>query len=107
DARSDEHLWSETYDRAFEDALQLQKTVALRVVSELGAKLSSRERRGVELSSPSVPEAYESYLQALALYNDMALYNEKEESSEIERLLSEALQAEPGFALAYALRSKV
>jgi TolB-like protein len=107
DGRSDEHLWAETYDRTFEDALQLQKTVALRVVSELGAKLSSRERRGVELSSPSVPEAYESYLRALALYNEMGLYNGKEESSEIERLLTEALQADPGFALAYALRSKV
>jgi TolB-like protein/Flp pilus assembly protein TadD len=107
DGRSDEHLWAETYDRAFEDALQLQKTVALRVVSELGMKLSSRERRGVELSSPSVPEAYESYLRALALYNEMALYDEEEESSEIERLLTEALQADPGFALAYALRSKV
>jgi TolB-like protein len=101
DGRSDEHLWSETYDRTLEDALQLQKTVALRVVSELGAKLSSRERRGVELSSPSVPEAYDSYLQALALYN------ENGEPSEIERQLTEALQAEPGFALAYALRSKV
>jgi len=107
DGRSDEHLWSETYDRAFEDALQLQKTVALRVVSELGTKLSTRERRDVELSSPSVPEAYESYLKALALYNEMGLYGEKEESSGIERLLTEALQAEPGFALAYALRSKV
>jgi adenylate cyclase len=101
DGRSDEHLWAETYDRAFEDALQLQKTVALRVVSELGAKLSSRERRGVELSSPSVPEAYEHYLRGLALYN------EEGEPSEIERLLTEALEAEPGFALAYALRSKV
>jgi len=101
DGRRDEHLWAETYDRAFEDALQLQKTVALRVVSELGAKLSSRERRGVELSSPSVPEAYERYLRGLALYN------EEGEPSEIERLLTEALEAEPGFALAYALRSKV
>ena len=101
DGRRDEHLWAETYDRAFEDALQLQKTVALRVVSELGAKLSSRERRGVELSSPSVPEAYERYLRGLALYN------EEGEPFEIERLLTEALEAEPGFALAYALRSKV
>jgi TolB-like protein len=47
DGRNDEHLWAETYDRAFRDALQLQKTVALRVASELGTKVSPRERRGV------------------------------------------------------------
>ena len=35
DGRSDEHVWTETYDRKVENALELQKVVALQVVSEL------------------------------------------------------------------------
>ena len=68
DGRTDGHLWTETYDRKVEDALQLQRTVALQVVSELGASLSPTERRLIEHASPSVPEAYDRYLHALALY---------------------------------------
>jgi hypothetical protein len=68
DGRSDEHLWTETYDRKVKDALQLQRTVALQVVSELGASLSPTERRLIARASPSVPDAYDCYLHALAPY---------------------------------------
>jgi TolB-like protein len=101
DGRTDEHLWAETYDRRFHEALKLQTTVALQVVSELGAKLLPSELGSVRRSAPSVPQAYDSYLRALALRDA------DEARSDIERLLSEAIESEPGFALAYALRSKV
>ena len=101
DARTDEHLWAETYDRKFRDALKLQTTVALQVVSELGARLLPSELSSVRRSAPLVPQAYDSYLRALALRDA------DEDREDIERLLSEAIESEPGFALAYALRSKV
>jgi TolB-like protein/Flp pilus assembly protein TadD len=68
DGRSDEHLWTETYDRKVDNALELQKAAALQIVSELGASLSPTERRLIADASPSVPEAYDRYLHALALY---------------------------------------
>ena len=105
DGRTDEHLWAETYERKFRDALQLQTTVALQVVSEMGARLSPSELRSVRRSAPSVPQAYDSYLRALALY--AAEDAEEDTPLDIERLLSEAIESEPGFALAHALRSKV
>ena len=100
DGRSDEHLWTETYDRKVKDALQLQRTVALQVVSELGASLSPTERRLIARASPSVPDAYDCYLHALAPYAGGG------EESEIERRLNETLDLDPAFALAYALRAK-
>ena len=100
DGRSDQHVWTETYDRKVENALELQKVVALQVVSELGASLSPTERRLIEHASPSVPEAYDRYLHAFALY--AADPNQHE----IERLLNETLALDPAFALAYALRAK-
>jgi adenylate cyclase len=100
DGRSDEHVWTETYDRKVENALELQKVVALQVVSELGASLSPTERRLIEDASPSVPEAYDRYLHALALYAA------DRSQPEIERRLNETLALDPAFALAYALRAK-
>ena len=107
DGRSDEHLWTETYDRTVEDALQLQRTVALQIVSELGASLSPTERRLIEHASPSVPEAYDRYLHALALYAVVGDGSDIERRrSDIERQLSGTLDLDPAFALAYALRAK-
>lgn len=40
DARADTHVWSETYDRKFEDIFAIQDDVAERVVSELKIKMS-------------------------------------------------------------------
>ena len=100
DGRTNEHLWTETYDRRVEDALQLQRMVALQI-SELGASLSPTERRLIEHASPSVPEAYDRYLRALALYA-----TEGGGPGGIEQRLNETLDLDPSFALAYALRAK-
>ena len=107
DGRIDEHVWTETYDRKVENALELQKVVALQVVSELGASLSPTERRLIAQASPSVPEAYDRYLHALALYAAVGHGSEIERRrSDIERRLSETLDLDTAFALAYALRAK-
>lgn len=58
DARSDTHLWSETYDRALANVFDIQDDVAASVVSELKIKLLG--------DAPTVrqtdPRAYELYL---------------------------------------------
>src|SRR6187402_689898 len=104
DGRTDEHLWAETYDRKFEDALQLQRTVAEQVVAEIGAKLTPAEQRLIARAPTSNPEAYERYLQALALFGRQDF--EEMELRNVERLLSEAIDRDPKFAVAYALRAK-
>lgn len=105
DGRTDEHLWAETYDRKFRDALTLQRTVAEQVVAAIGGTLSPDEQRVVELTAPSDPEAWDRYLHALAMYR--ANWNTAEEIDQIEALLTEAIALDPGFALAYAIRANV
>ena len=104
DGRTDEHLWAETDDRKFRDALQLQRAVAQQVVAEIGAKLTPAEERLIAKASTSNPEAYERYLQALALFGRQDF--EEAELRNVERLLSEAIDRDPTFAVAYALRAK-
>jgi tetratricopeptide (TPR) repeat protein len=80
--------------------------VALQVVSELGTSLSPTERRLIEHASPSVPEAYDRYLHALALYATEGSGPDIGRRLDIERRLNETLELDPAFALAYALRAK-
>jgi TolB-like protein len=104
DGTTDEHLWAETYDRKFHNALALQRAVAEQVVAEIGAKLTPAEQRLIAKVPTTSPEAYERYLQALALFGKQDF--EQTELRNVERLLSEAIERDPGFAIAYALRAK-
>ena len=103
DGRTDEHLWAETYDRKFDNALHLQRAVAQQVVAAIGTRLTPTEEQLVERSAPTVPEAYGYYLQALARWNQA----DEQELRAVEGLLSRTLELDPGFALGYALRAKV
>lgn len=101
DGRNDAHLWAQTYDRAFRDVLRLQETVALQIVSELGAKLLPGEQKRIAGAASSVPEAYDRYLHALALYDETG------ESKDALGLLNEAIVLDPAFVHAYALRALI
>jgi TolB-like protein/Flp pilus assembly protein TadD len=103
DGRTDEHVWAETYDRKFRDALALQRAVAEQVVAAIGATLTPTEQRLIAASAPSNPEAYEFYLHALTRWNQFA---SEPELRLLIGLLDRTIELDPGFALAYALRAK-
>ncbi|HET6592810.1 MAG TPA: hypothetical protein VFG48_07830 [Xanthomonadales bacterium] len=60
EARSDTHLWSETYDRTLDDVFAIQDEIATTVVEQLRMKLLGPIPRIRE----TAPEAYTLYLQA-------------------------------------------
>jgi TolB-like protein/Tfp pilus assembly protein PilF len=103
DGRDDAHLWAETYDRKFQNALLLQKTVAEQVVAAIGTTLSPAEKQLIKRVAPTVPEAYDLYLHALALTNQYA--TEGEQRAVVD-LLDRSIELDPGFAPALALRAK-
>lgn len=87
DARTDQHLWAEKYDRDFRDILTLQSEVAEQIAAEIGVNLSVGERARLGRSSVVDPGAHEAYLrgrfywdklgcrgfkQALAYYHEAA-----------------------------------
>ena len=61
EARSDTHLWSETYDRTLDDIFATQDEIAARVVAQLKLTLLSNETLSVRKTDP---EAYALFLQA-------------------------------------------
>jgi TolB-like protein len=104
DGRTDEHLWAETYDGSFENALDLQSRIAQEIVAAIGAQLTSSEDHLIASTAPASSEAYAYYLQALAKWSQLA---ELPELKVTEGLLGRALELDPAFALGHALRAKV
>ena len=64
DARSDTHLWSETYDRPLDDIFAVQDEIAAAVVAQLKLKLLGAAPKAKAVD----PTAYALYLQARQLW---------------------------------------
>ena len=97
-ALTDEHFWSETYDRELRDTLALESEVAQSIARKVQVTITGEERARLVGAREISPEVYESYLKG------------REEVSraysraEIERSLAyfeEAIRKDPTFAPAY------
>src|SRR5207248_9077982 len=59
DARSDAHLWAETFDREITDLFALQSELAERITQALQANLSAREKTNLQTHPTQDILAYE------------------------------------------------
>jgi TolB-like protein len=64
DARSDLHLWAQTYERNLRDVLALQADVAREVAEQIRLALTPEEDRALTVSRTVDPRAYDAYLRA-------------------------------------------
>jgi len=99
DARTDEHLWSEVYERDFADIFAIQSDIAMNIANALQAEFSLEEQASLERAATSSPEAYALYLQALSVPAGNAA--PAANSAMVLDLLNQALEFDPEFALAY------
>ncbi len=107
DARSDQHVWNETYDREITDLFELQSELARRITFALRANLSPREKAGLKIHSTADMAAYELFLRARDLFRWSGSGDPRENGEQALRLLDEALERDPRFALAHCLVSRV
>jgi TolB-like protein/Tfp pilus assembly protein PilF len=98
DARTDEHLWAETYDRDIQDVFAIQSEVAQKIAGSLQAALSPAEKKRIEQSPTGNLAAYDLYLKGRELYGH---YRKADNEAAIESF-QKALELDSGFALAYA-----
>ncbi|MFO8034186.1 MAG: tetratricopeptide repeat protein [Candidatus Bipolaricaulota bacterium] len=98
DARTEEHLWSEAFDRNLEDVFALQSEIAQQVAEVLQVELLGRDRsRACPHTTPDV-EAYMLYLQGRHFWNRRS---EDGVRRAIE-LFEQAIQIDGCYAAAYA-----
>jgi TolB-like protein len=98
------HLWSQTYDRDLGDVLALQTEIANAVASALKVALIGNVAAKIELGGTRDPAAFDAYLRGSKLAAATA-HSAAEVRATIDAY-TEALRADPNFALAYAARAR-
>jgi serine/threonine protein kinase/tetratricopeptide (TPR) repeat protein len=108
DARTDETLWSDTYDRSLTDIFAIQSDVAQKVAVKLTAQLSPKERKEIRDKPTKDIEAYDLYLRAKEMILDVQFEtgDERERLLSAIRLLEEATKKDSRFALAFCQIAK-
>ncbi len=103
DARTDAHVWGETYERQLADVFAIQSEIAQKISQQLGAKLSPQERTAMTSRPTQNIKAFEDYTRARALINP--LDSEPAHGDNLSKaigLLEQAVAKDPKFALAYS-----
>jgi len=91
------HLWSEKFDRTFEDIFAIQDEITLAIVDRLKLKFLGDEKAPLVKRTTDNPEAYNLYLKGRYFWN-------KRTAEGLMRALecfAQAIQIDPTFARAY------
>jgi len=99
DARSGNHLWSETFERAFEDIFAIEDEIALSVASALQVQLAASDARQLRRSGTQDAEAYRFYLMGIA---ELRGHRGQQSVEDARSLFEQAIARDPGFAAAHA-----
>ena len=107
DARTDTHIWAETYDRKAADLFAIQSELAQSIVDQLQAKLSPEQKAEIEARPTHDLVAFELYEQGKEIV-DSYLNAEDVRSALLKALqaLEEATSRDPNFVLAYCCATR-
>jgi pentatricopeptide repeat protein len=97
-AATDEHFWSETYDRELPDVLSLESDVAQSIAQKVAVTITGEERARLTAARQVSPEVYESYLKGRSVLDRSYSRSSLEESI---GYFEEATKRDPTFAPAY------
>lgn len=93
---TDEHFWTETYDRDLGDTLALESEVAQSIARRVEVTVTGEERARLVAARHVAPEVYESYLKGR-----LAKSNSRAEVEKSIAYFEEAIRKDPTFAPAY------
>jgi TolB-like protein/Tfp pilus assembly protein PilF len=108
DARSDAHLWAQTYDRDLADVFAIQSEIAKTIADQLQAKLSPNERAAIEERPTGDLAAFDLYNRARALQLSASFGGRaKENFLQAVELLNQTVARDPKFFIAYCRLAEV
>ena len=103
DARTDNHIWSEDYDREEEDIFRVQSEIAQEIARALQIQLTSAEVEELEVATVVTGPAYTSYAEGITLWD---LRENRMNAVRAAELFREATELAPDFAQAHAALSQ-
>jgi TolB-like protein/class 3 adenylate cyclase/Tfp pilus assembly protein PilF len=102
DARSDAHLWAQTYDRKLADVFAIQSEIAKTIADQLQARLSRTEKAAIGRAPTSDLAAFDFYTRAKALLVTTSFTAlQKDKFLQAVELLDQAVARDPKFLLAH------
>ena len=104
DAKSDKHVWSDSYDRDMIDLFQIQAEVSKEIANAMQAELSDKTIAQIESVPTENMEAYELFKKARTYH--YRSFRESDFNLAVD-YYRQAIKLEPNFALAYAGISEV
>ncbi len=102
DARTDAHLWAQSYDRDLSDVFAIQSEIAKAIADQLQAKLSPSEKTAIERPPTNDVTAFDLYTRAENLLLTAAETSTgKEDLLQAIDLLKQAVARDSSFFQAY------
>jgi TolB-like protein/class 3 adenylate cyclase len=101
DARTDRHLWAQTYDRDLADVFAIQSEIAKAIADQLQAKLSPAEKNAIEQRPTSDLTAFDQYSRAKTLILTSSLGSGDKNLLQAIELLNSAIARDPSFHAAF------
>jgi len=102
-AKSDQHVWAESYERDLRDVLMLQSEVAQAIAREIKTQVTPQEQQRLAAAHAVNPDAYELLLRAQYHHNEWTRDGFFKAREDVEQ----ALAKDPDFALAHAWRGEI
>ncbi len=96
-ARTDRHVWADTYDRDLGDVLKLQSEVAQAVAQQVRIQLTPEQQARLRSAPVVNPRAYEAYLKGR--FHEPG--GTQAAIKQAQNYFEEAAREDPKFALAY------
>ncbi len=103
DARNGYHVWSESFDRDAKDILSIEEEIAKSVCAAVSPNFHAAIGSGAPIAKTTSPEAYEAFLQA----RYFAHMQDADSGHKAIAYATKAIQLDPDYAAAYALRAGV
>jgi TolB-like protein len=102
DAATGDHVWAERYDRALEHVFAVQDEIADAVATAIRPAVGHAEQRRALRKAPGSLTAWETYQRGLWHLTKLT----QSDNEQARSLFQQALEIDPGFALAYVRLAK-
>ena len=106
DARTDQHVWTEVYDRNLADVFKIQSEIAHSIADKFKIAISPEANAKIVATPTTNIKAYELYLKARSiplLGNGLGIGSYYGGYEKAKRLLKEAIALDPDYAQPYIL----
>jgi TolB-like protein/class 3 adenylate cyclase len=102
DARTDAHLWAQTYDRDLADVFAIQSEIAKAIADQLQAKILPHEQHEIEKPPTKDVAAFDLYVRAITEIDTASQSDQPKDHLLLAvSLLEQAVQRDPAFVDAY------